>query len=142
MKLIIAATDGSECADRAVDMASTLAKAADAKLLVLTVGDSLIGPELNKLARAEGGVGEALELIIGQILQRAKDRAREQGASSVEVQCGWGDPAEIIIEVARSRKVDAIVVGRRGRGRLTGLLLGSVSQKLVSLAPCAVIVVP
>ena len=35
-----------------------------------------------------------------------------------------------------------LVVGRRGRGRLSGLLLGSVSQKVASLAPCIVIVVP
>ena len=37
---------------------------------------------------------------------------------------------------------DMIVVGRRGRGRLLGLLIGSVSQKLVSLAPCKILVVP
>ena len=54
------------------------------------------------------------------------------------------DPAEAIIEAARREHADAIIVGRRGRGRgqLAGLLLGSVSQKVVSLAPCTVIVVP
>jgi nucleotide-binding universal stress UspA family protein len=38
--------------------------------------------------------------------------------------------------------VEMLVVGRRGRRQLAGLLLGSVSQKLVTLAPCIVIVVP
>lgn len=59
----------------------------------------------------------------------------------VERIAAWGDPAETILECAREA-VDLVVLGRRGRGRLAGLLLGSVSQKLVSLAPCAVMVVP
>jgi len=140
--LILAAADGSECADRAIDMAATLAKATHAKLLVVTVGDNFAGEDVRKLARAEGGVAEALELISNQILQQARERALRQGAPSVEVQVAWGDPAEAIMDTARRSKAGAIVVGRRGRGRLTGLLLGSVSQKLVSLAPCPVVVVP
>jgi len=142
MHLIVAATDGSEGADRAIDMAATLAKATASKLLVITVGDSFSGEGVEELARAEGGIGEALELIGNQIMRRARERAVAQGAPSVEVQLRWGDPTEAVIQSAQDAKADAIVVGRRGRGRLAGLLLGSVSQKLVSLAPCAVIVVP
>lgn len=70
-------------------------------------------------------------------------RSRQKAdVTTVEVRTGWGDPAEVIIEMVRREKVDTIVVGRRGHGRLAGLLLGSVSQKLVSLAPCTVVVVP
>jgi len=55
---------------------------------------------------------------------------------------GEGDPAKVLIETVEREHADAIVIGRRGRGQLTGLLLGSVSQKLSCLAPCMVIVVP
>ena len=53
-----------------------------------------------------------------------------------------GDPAEALIKVAKDVHADAVVVGRRGLGQLKGLLLGSVSQKLASLAPCMAIIVP
>jgi nucleotide-binding universal stress UspA family protein len=52
-----------------------------------------------------------------------------------------GDPAQEIITVAQDRQADLIVVGSRGRGRLAGLLLGSVAQKVISLAHCPVVVV-
>ena len=142
MRLIIAATDGSEYADRAVDTAAMLAKATAARLLLITVGDGLAGQDVRELAQAEGGMGEAIDLIAAQILRRAKERALRQGAPSAEDQFIWGDAAEAVIGAAQRMNADAIVVGRRGRGRLAGLLLGSVSQKLVSLAPCPVVVVP
>jgi nucleotide-binding universal stress UspA family protein len=61
---------------------------------------------------------------------------------AIKTQAAWGDPAEVIVEIARAEQMEAIVIGRRGRGRLAGLLLGSVSQKVASLASCIVIVVP
>lgn len=142
MRHIIVATDGSPCADRAGNIAATLAKATGATLLFMTVGGNLSNEEVRELARAEGSTPEALELLSNQILQQATERAAHAGAPCVRAQTGWGDSVETIIEAARHEHTDAIVVGRSGRGRLTGLLLGSVSQKLVALAPCTVIVVP
>ena len=52
-----------------------------------------------------------------------------------------GDPAETIIEVARTRSSDLIIIGARGMGKLAGLLLGSTSQKVLSLAPCPVLII-
>ena len=52
-----------------------------------------------------------------------------------------GSPAEAIIEVAKTRHSDVIVIGSRGLGRLAGLVLGSTSQKVVSYAPCPVLIV-
>jgi nucleotide-binding universal stress UspA family protein len=52
-----------------------------------------------------------------------------------------GNPAETIIEVARSRNSDLIIMGARGMGKLAGLQLGSTSQKVLSLAPCPVLII-
>lgn len=142
MRHVMVATDGSEGADRAIDAAAAIAKAMGSRLSILHVGGNLSSDEMRQLARAERDLGDALELLSNGILARAKDRARRLGVSSVDVQTGWGDPAEAIIDAIAREQVDAIVIGRRGRGRLAGLLLGSVSQKIASLAPCIVIVVP
>jgi nucleotide-binding universal stress UspA family protein len=142
MQHILAATDGSRGGDRAIIAAARLAKDTSAALSVLTVGGNISRSALQRLARAEGDPGEALELISNQILEQARRRASRLGVSKIVLRAGWGDAAEVIIETARREKADLIVVGRRGRGRLAGLVLGSVSQKIVSLAPCIVMVVP
>lgn len=142
MRHIVVATDGSADANRAVDVAAELAKAFGAKLFIVTVAGNLSGEETQKLARIEENIGSALEALSMQIVTTAETRAQHFGVTNIQLHIDWGDAARSIIEIAAGEAADAIVLGRRGRGRLTGLPLGSVCQKVVSLAPCTVIVVP
>ena len=142
MRSILVATDGSEGADRAVDDAAEIAKAVGGNLSSVTVGDNLSRNEIGRLAAAERDVWEAVDSFSRQILQRATERAQRAGISIAGTQIASGDPAAAIIGIVRAASIDTLVVGRRGRGQLTGLLLGSVSQKLVAIAPCIVVVVP
>jgi nucleotide-binding universal stress UspA family protein len=145
MTRILVATDGSEGADRALDYAAHRAKADGAELLIVNVigGYGLPDKVTRAFSRAQHAwLDELLQSLSAQMLTKARDRARSAGVGAVLLESRSGDPAQTIIDVAREKAADVIVVGKRGTGRVSGLLLGSVSQKLVSLAPCPVTVVP
>ncbi|HZS62954.1 MAG TPA: universal stress protein [Xanthobacteraceae bacterium] len=142
MKRIVVAVDGSPGAKRAIDVAASIAQATGAQLWILTIGGNMGGAQLRRLAETGGDISEALVKAAQKILKEAERRARRRGATDIKSRSEWGDPAETIIGVVSRDKADMVVLGRRGRGRLSGLLLGSVSQKVASLAPCAVLIVP
>lgn len=142
MKRIVVATDGSDGGNRAVDAAAELAKTTSSELIIVTVGGNVTGAELRRLASTDGDLSKTLEAKADRLLRQAARRARRQGIANPVLRCGWGDPAETILDVVQREKASVVVVGRRGRSRLTQLLLGSVSQKVANLAPCTVVVVP
>lgn len=145
MACILVATDGSDGADRAVDYAAHLAKNEGGDLLIVHVigGSGLPDNVFRQFTHAEQAwLQEQLELVSKKILNAARDRARGIGAGTILLESRTGDVAQKIVEIAQEKNVEAIVIGKRGIGRIAGLLLGSISQKVVSLAPRPVTVVP
>lgn len=142
MKHIVVATDGSDGGNRAVDAAAELAKGMGSDLVIVTVGGNVTGAELRRLASSDGDLSQTLESKSDRVLRQAGRRARRLGIAAPVLRCGWGHPAETILDIAEREKANMIVVGRRGRSRISALILGSVSQTVASLAPCKVVVVP
>jgi len=144
MERFVAATDGSEGANRAIDVVAELARVIPGRLYIINVAGDLpseVFHEVSRFPSLENNIGDIIDEHANAILAAAAERARRVGASDVHTQLAWGDAAERILEFAHSVQADAIAVGKRGHGPLTGLLFGSVSLKLVSLFPGVVIVV-
>jgi nucleotide-binding universal stress UspA family protein len=138
-KTILAATDGSDQAERAVEVAVAISGIYDAKLILVHVLPDVVNehlPErLEKLVEFERlDVGEALNAIGESIIHQAQQKARKQGVKDIEIVLTTGSPAKEILEIAERFNVDFIVMGSRGRGVLEGLLMGSVSHKVSHLA--------
>jgi nucleotide-binding universal stress UspA family protein len=84
---------------------------------------------------------ELLTNAASAIVNEAQTKAVDAGCHRVEAMLQTGDPAGRIIQVAKERGIDLIVMGRRGLGDMNGPLLGSVSHKVVQLAECACLIV-
>lgn len=128
---------------RAVIFAAHLAAKLHIPLSLATVSNPVPSSEWREFARMENmSRGDLIELEAQDVLREARRRAVELHASIEKVHALVGDAAEELLSLIESHKPDMLVLGRRGRGRLTGLLLGSVSQKLASLSPVPVAIVP
>ena len=137
-KNILLAVDGSEHSIHAAKVAAELAKCMESAELRIVAAYDPIPPYLgepNMQIAIDARLKDAQE-----ILQKAVDIV---GNSQLDVHTELieGNPAEAIIEVAKTRNSEVIVMGSRGLGRLAGLILGSTSQKVVSHAPCPVLIV-
>ena len=146
MKRILVAIDRSEPSMRALDMAADIAVKYGAELVLLTVMHD-VGPSdpgIEAYAQIEHIKDGSTALKIESVRESLSDickGAKAKGARNVTVDVALGDAAEEILANAKSGEADLIVMGNRGHGRLAGLLLGSVAQKVVGLAACPVLVV-
>jgi nucleotide-binding universal stress UspA family protein len=134
---IVWATDGSSSADRALPLVRDLGSQAGATVIVLHNVQLMVG-------RAGGYPVHADEEDLRSKVERQAEELKEAGvAVEIEVVSGGTfGPAHIIAETAERVGADLIVTGTRGHTPVVGLLLGSVVQRLLHIAPCPVLAVP
>jgi nucleotide-binding universal stress UspA family protein len=131
------ATDGSAHADRALGYATQIAHQEGATLHAVHVVEKFA------TGRVAGQNAYLNEDEIAAKIQREVADESEGIASVMHVITGkTGDAAALIAERAREVQADLIVVGTRGHSPLGGAMLGSVTQRLLHLAPCPVLAVP
>ena len=137
IKKILVATDASAASGRAVSFAAQLSVQHEAELLILNVIREMQLPEeLKDAPEFESFLNARDDLMrhaAEQILVKAKQKAKKEGARNIQTAIGSGDPATSVSGFARRRKVDLIVVGTRGLIKIKAAAMGSVSRKLLDL---------
>jgi nucleotide-binding universal stress UspA family protein len=83
----------------------------------------------------------AIEFLGNAVLNRAESVARESGMTNISRVLAYGNAAENIVAEAEKAKADLVVIGTRGMGDLKGLVMGSVSHKVIQLASCPCVTV-
>lgn len=139
MERIVVGIDGSPGAARALEWAAREARLRHATLEVVHAWHTpyFTGFPYTPVVFAAEAFEEVAEATLGTAVESIDERDLTGPLESVLVN---GGAAEAILEAAKG--ADMVVVGSRGRGGFTGLLLGSVSQQVVHHAPCPVVVVP
>lgn len=164
-KKILVTTDGSANARRAVETAAKLAAICGAHLRILHVAPAYLSldevetspmfgdlpqdvrDEMHKVHETVAGMEfsafgpipapqSAIDFIGNSLLEQAEANARGHGCTDASTVLAFGNAAERIVEEAEAAKVDLIVMGSRGLGEVGGLVLGSVSHKVIQHADC------
>lgn len=169
-KNVLVATDGSGTSEQAVEVAAGLAAACGAKLTIVHVAPHMVQledversaassefppdvrEEIKRVHDAVSGVElsiyapvpapqSAVDFMGNALLQHAEGKAKAAKAKDVSVVLGHGDAADEIADAAARSKADLIVIGSRGLSELGGLVMGSVSHKVMHLVDCPCMIV-
>ena len=132
---IILAYDGSKFSNKALQEAISLAKYSGGSLLVLSVVD--ITDEFE--SEAPGLTDRMTEKLLKSAQKALGKAVAAKIKAKVEVHVG--DAYEMIVDIAKKKKADVIVIGSHSRTGLTRLLMGSVTSRVIGHAPCSVLIV-
>lgn len=137
---ILVATDGSEPSEKAVARAIQLARSFGKALHMVAIAQRM--PAYVSTMDAVDVALDHQKRNLSRILEKDTARAEAEG---VEVESTWileGTPSDVIVRHAERMGYDFIVLGRRGGGLSQRFRIGSTTHKVISYAPCMVVVVP
>ena len=139
---LLIATDGSELAGRAVDHGLALAKELGAKVTVVTVSEplaSMVGGEAVYPTLIDE-YDKAMEASAKRILAPIRETAEKKGIAFEGVFVKDHYPADGIVETAKAKACDLIVMASHGRRGVAKLLMGSQAAKVLAYSPIPVLV--
>lgn len=138
LERIMVALDGSPLAEQAVPFAAGVARAFDAELILLRVVETSGGVPGRSLDSIDWRIGraEAIEYLLGM-----KQELNGQGIP-VDIDVTSGRASDEILEMARAREVELVVLASHGTGGLSQFRMASTAQKVVFGSETSVLVVP
>lgn len=143
-KKILVAIDGSTAALGALKKAIELQQFADAEILLLCVfkHHSLFEASLSILRPSGMHIpDEALTEFATNVVNHAKEVAKQYGAANVRGFVKGGRPSSTIVQFAEEKGVDLIVMGAHGTHSKDGMFLGSVAHRVATSSKCPILIV-
>jgi len=137
MKKILVGVDGSPESRTAVEQAADLAAATGAQMMIAHVVSppASLAPDAPYFEQWDVAVREQA----GKLVEDTAAECRQRGII-VETATPFGGPAETLASMAARQDIDLVVIGHRGRGAISRVLLGSVADRLVQISPKSVLV--
>jgi nucleotide-binding universal stress UspA family protein len=137
-KAIVLALDGSDTAKRGIPIAVELAKEGKGKIVIAHVEERMATKVRAPLHANEEQIQEELQALVEDLATDGIEARIKMG----DVMAGGSGVAHAIADIADKSNADLIVAGTRGHSPVEGLLLGSVTQRLLHIAKQPVLVVP
>ncbi len=137
LKKFLVPVDGSDYSMRAAKYAAELSDFTDGKIILVychrpfpvVLGEPYFQNAINKITEKSHKLIEPYRQLFQETGTSFTERILEAPAPNA------------ICDVAKTEKLDMIIMGSRGRNKLEGCLLGSCTQRVLHLAPCPVLVI-
>ena len=138
-KTVLVGVDGSDSSRTALAWAAAEAADHGAELVVLNVWEHTLLPPAGSVSVSEHYVPDPSQRTAEDLRGEITQVLGGEPPVVVQPRLKQGNPAKVLIE--ESADADLLVVGTRGHGGFSGLVLGSVSQHVAAYARCPVTVV-